>query len=144
MKAKSVFEQYLAKIGKLEPIQLGDDKEIQVTKEDNDFLKTHLLGQIKSNNTIIWLAIGMLVVIFLLDIYLILYSLKEPEVIKVVFNGTFTVSSLFLIINWLRKLWAEKSLMDISLCVAQDMPPEQAAKYIASIYWRIVNKGFEK
>lgn len=144
MKAKSVFEEYLKKIGQLEPVQLGDEKEFQATKEDNEFLKAHLVHQIKSNNNIIWLAILMLVLIFILDIYLILYSLKEPEVIKVAFNGAFTISSLFLIINWLRKLWAEKSLMDVSLIIAQDMPPNQAAKYIGSVYWRIVNKGFEK
>lgn len=143
-RAKYVFEEYLKKIEQLEPVQLGDEKEKQVTKDDNDFLKKHLVNQIKFNNKIIMLAIIMLFIIFILNIFLILYSLKEPEVIKVAFNGAFTVSSLFLIINWLRKLWAEKSLMDVSLGIAQDMQPEQAAKYIGSLYWRIVNKGFEK
>lgn len=143
-RAKHLLEQYLRKIDRLEPVTLGGESEKKVTKDDNDFLKSLLVNQITFNNKIIIIALVMLILIFMLNVYLTIYAIREPEAIKVAFNGAFTFSSLFLIINWLRKLWAEKSLMDVSLMIAQDMPPEQAARYIGTVYWRIVNKKVER
>lgn len=139
-----LLENYLRRIQRLEPVTLGGDGETKVTREDNDYLKDLLIRQIAFNQKIIVIALVMLVLIFLLDLYLALHAIREPEAIRVAFNGAFTLSSLFLVINWLRRLWVEKSLMDVSLMIARDMPPEQAARYIGTVYWRIVNKKVER
>jgi hypothetical protein len=142
--AKQAFEEYLKKIGQLDHIQLGEETVKPVTNDDNDFLKNILIKQIKSNHRIINLAVVLLCIIFIFDICIILYSLMQPEIVKLAVSGGFTISSLFLVINWLHRLWVEKNLMDVSLWISLDMQPEQAAKYIGAVYWRIANKGSEK
>lgn len=135
---KKIFEDYLNRIGELKPVQLGDDDKRIVTEKDSAFLETQINGQRNFNNTIIIVAMVVLCVIFLVGVALVIKYIDHIEKINIVFGGTFL--SLLSIVYWLRKLWLEKSVLDISMGIIQNMPPEKAADYISTLYWRMINK----
>lgn len=137
----TMFESYLNKLGDLKPVQLGKHGKIPPISEDvleksGASFKELLLSQIKFNNGIILTAVIGLVIIFIIDIYFIFYYRDDLKALAFLFGGTFL--SLIGVIRWLRKLWMDKTVMDVTLGVIQDLPPEVAMQHIQVTYWRII------
>lgn len=134
---KSIFQKYLKDTQLLQLEQLGSEqKAVKVTEKEGNLLKDNLTAQMKFNNNIVVISIVLLCIIFLTGIFFVFYYRNSPSTIGVVFGGTFL--SLLAIVTRLRKIWLEKSLMDVSLSVINDLPPEDAAKFIQTIYYNML------
>lgn len=136
-KTESLFEDYLNEFDLLELKTLGGTR--QATTETkvpdrraNELFASRLLQQAKLNNTIIILAVMMLFILFATGVYLILLYQNDVKTIGVIFGGTFL--SLLGIVGWLRKLWIDKNLLDMSVGIIDQLSPSEAAKYIETMY----------
>jgi uncharacterized protein YqhQ len=137
-----MYEVYLKGIGKLEEAIVlgspGDQKGLKSSDEidrQSRILTESLDKRFKFNNNIIILAILLLCILFAIGVFLVFFYRNSPSVMGGVFGGTFL--ALLSIIKWLHKLWKEKSLMDISLCILEGLPPEKAAESISTLYWKL-------
>lgn len=137
-KVELLFEEYLSQFGGTKAVQLGEGADNKVTQKHSDFLESRLDSQIKFNNIIIIIAILLLCLLFLMGALLILNNRNNPTTINYIFGGTFL--SLLSIVAWLRKLWFEKSILDMASGVVRNLPPEKAAEFVSSIYWRMAKK----
>ena len=132
---KNIFKKYLdeSKIS-----DLGSMGGQQQAPSNTNTLKERLIKQSKFNNSILIISIVLLCILFFLGVYFAIYYRDEPTTMSVVLGGS--IFSLLGIIVWLRKLWAEKNLMDVSLAIIEDLPPQEAAKYILIIYDKMFRK----
>jgi hypothetical protein len=139
-KISTIFHSYLSDNSLLNLEKLGsEDNKINVSKNASDTLKNNILRESKFNNNIVVVAIVLLCIIFGLGIFFAIYYRDNPTTIGVIFGGTFL--SLLAIVSRLRKIWLEKSLMDVSLCVIEDMSPQDAAKFIQTIYYNMLENN---
>lgn len=136
-KIQAVFEEYLKEYDILELKTLGgssrgtEDAKVP-DQRASELLSARLLQQAKVNNTIIMLAVGMLFVLFAIGIYLIIHYQDDVKTIGLIFGGTFL--SLLGIVGWLRKLWIDKNLLDMSAGIIGQLSPAEAAKYVETMY----------
>jgi hypothetical protein len=110
-------------------------KDPEILKDKTSILTGELKKRFKFNDKIIILAIILLSVLFLVGVSLVFYYRGSPSVMGSVLGGTFF--SLLSIVRWLYKLWREKSIMDISLTIIDALPPEKAAEFINTIFWKL-------
>ena len=136
---QSIYKKYLKRIGRIQEISLGAYEPQTITREDNQFFTKLLEKQLNFNRNVIIVYISMLCVLFGIGVLLIFYHLNSPEKIGLIFGGTFL--SLLTIIEKLRRLWRDKSIMDITLNIAQGLPPEQTAQVIEALYFNSVRKS---
>jgi hypothetical protein len=134
---QSVFEGYLQKIGRLAPEDLGNEPQ-SVTENDKKNIVEQLSKEFAFNQKIIVVYIVMLFLLFGVGIFIVLYYLNSPKAIGAVWGGTFL--SLLGIVERLRRLWREKSIMDVTLSVIQDLPPEETVKMIELFYWSFIRQ----
>ena len=136
-KIKNIYHSYLNDSKLLNLEKLGsEDNKIEVSKNNNDALKNNILKQIKFNNNIVVISILLLCIIFGLGIFFAIYYRDSPTTIGVIFGGTFL--SLLVIVSRLRKIWLEKSLMDVSLSIIEGLSPQDASKFIQTIYFSML------
>lgn len=136
-KLKSIYQSFLEDNSLLELEKLGsDEKKVAPSKNASLNLKSNILKQSKFNNNIVIVSIVLLCIIFGLGIFFAIYYRDNPTTIGVIFGGTFL--SLLAIVSRLRRIWLEKSLMDVSLSVLEDLPPQDAAKFIQTIYYNML------
>ncbi|MBK8703375.1 MAG: hypothetical protein IPN33_06955 [Saprospiraceae bacterium] len=139
-KISTIFHSYLSDNSLLDLEKLGsEDKKVEVSRNTSDTLKNNILRESKFNNNIVVVAIVLLCIIFGLGIFFAIYYRDSPTTIGVIFGGTFL--SLLAIVSRLRKIWLEKSLMDVSLSVIEDMSPQDAAKFIQTIYYNMLESN---
>lgn len=142
-KITAIVEHFLKETRQLDFIQLGgEETEIEVTTKQINTFKETLSKSKRFNKNIILFAIILLGITFLIGIFFVFYHRDNPRTIGLLFGGTFL--SLLVIITQLRKLWLNKSLMDLSLSVIQDLPPKEAAKFVETIYWNTLNTKAKK
>jgi hypothetical protein len=142
MNIEEAYEAYLSRIGRLADEKLGDDEAVLAkempTEQDSKFLQGMIKKQVAFNNGMMVLALVGLCIIFIIDIYFIFYYRDEPKTLAFLFSGTFV--SLAGVITWLRKLWVQKSVFDVSMNVLQELDPVEAAKFIEVTYWKLLHK----
>jgi uncharacterized protein with PQ loop repeat len=144
MQLKEIYKHYLQRIGRLdEEVCLGPRMDKKVV-EDKDtviqqsrLLSETLNNRFRFNNKIIIIAVVLLCILFAVGVILVFYYRDSPSVMGGVFGGTFL--SLLSIISRLHKLWKEKNLMDITIGMLEGLPPEKAAEFISTIYWKQVS-----
>lgn len=140
MKIEKSFEQYLSAIGRLKEESLGGEEEASpITVTNSKMMEKLLISQSKFNNNMLMVAIIGLCVIFIIDIFFIFYYKDNATALSVILGVTGL--SLVGVIKWLRKLWLEKSVLDVSLAVVENLPPTEAAKFIETTYWSIIKKN---
>lgn len=140
---KQEFEAYLEKIGRLEPVTLGDDDKHQVVKEDSQFLIQLLNQHMKSNNFLLVLSTLILCISFGLAIFFLLSYRQNPEVIKLVSGGAIIMAPGIVCIRWLYKFWIQRTFIAISLTILNKMPPEQAADAMTHLYWNFIRHPYK-
>ena len=128
--------EYLRHIGQFEPQPLGR-KPRSISSEDSQFLRETLDRHVKSSDWIIVVAVVLLVFLFVLEVFLILYNLNSIPATAVISATTF--ASLLGIIGYLRRLWLDKSVMNVLIHATSVIAPEDLAKLVASLYY----KGFD-
>jgi hypothetical protein len=132
--------EYLRHIGQFEPRPLGK-KPRSITSEDSQFLRETLGRQVKSNAWIIVVAVVLLVFLFALEVFLILYNLNSIPATAVISATTF--ASLLGIIGYLRRLWLDKSIMNVLIHATYVIAPEDLAKLVASLYYKGLDTQLE-
>ena len=80
--------KYLRHIGQFEPPPLGKEPP-PITSQDSEFLREIFDHQIKFNNCIIIAAVGLLICLFSLGVFLILYNLASIRAESVISGATF-------------------------------------------------------
>jgi hypothetical protein len=128
--------EYLRHIGQFEPQPLGKEPR-SITSEDSQFLRETLDRHVKSNDWIIIVAVVLLIFLFVLEVFLLLYNLNSIPATAVISATTF--ASLLGIIGYLRRLWLDKSVMNVLIHATYVIAPEDLAKLVASLYY----KGFD-
>jgi len=137
-KLKRKFETYMERIGRLEPVTLGESDERPVKKEDNQHLIQLLDQHVKSNNSLVVMAIVVLCLSFLAAIFLLLSYRQNPEAIKLVAGGAMILA--LGVVRWLHRFWIQRTFIAISLTILNKMPPEQAADTITQLYWSFIRR----
>lgn len=132
MNRKRALADYLRRIEQYEPQKLGRTAR-PVTEEDSRFLRESLTRQLRFNNAIIIVAVVLLCCLFFLGIVLIVSHLNSLSAVAVISGATF--ASLLGIIGFLRRLWLEKSAMDVLIHASISLPPLETAKLITSFYF---------
>lgn len=135
---KREFETYLEKIGRLEPVTLGEGAKRPVKKEDNQHLIQLLDQHVKSNNYLVVIAIIILCLSFLAAIFLLLSYRQNPEAIKLVAGGVMILA--LGVVRWLHRFWIQRTFIAISLAILNKMPPEQAADAMTQLYWTFIRR----
>lgn len=133
---KQTLVDYLRRIGQYEPQSLGKESR-RLTAEDNVFLRESLNRQLRFNNLMILVALVLLCALFILGVFLILYNLRSVNVVEVISGATF--AAMLAMIRFLRRLWLDKSAVDLLIHASYAMSPEEAAKLVTSFYFRTQN-----
>ena len=133
---KQTLVDYLRRIGQYEPQTLGK-KPRPVTEEDNRFLRDSLNRQLRFNNIMILVAVLLLCGLFTLGAFLILYHRNSVNAVEVISGTTF--AALLLIVRFLRRLWLDKSAVDLLIHASYAMSPEESAKLVTSFYFRTLH-----
>jgi hypothetical protein len=132
MKLDQTLSDYLRRIEQYEPQKLGGVRR-PVTEEDSRFLRESLGRQLRFGNSMIIVAVVLLCSLFFLGVFLILYHRDSLNAVGVISGGTF--ASLLAIIGLLRRLWLEKSAMDLLIHASKGLPPAETAKLVTSFYF---------
>lgn len=126
---------YLKTIDQLEPQSLGG-RQRSLTDQDSQFLRESLTRQLRFNNSLIVVAVVLLCVLFLLAVLLILAQRNSLNAVAVISGATF--SAMLAIIAFLRRLWLDKSAMDMLLYACYGLSPQEVAKLVTSFYFKAV------
>jgi hypothetical protein len=125
--------QYLRRIEQHEPQSLGKAPR-RVTDEDNQFLRESLNRQLRFNNYVIVVAVILLCCLFLLGVFLIIHDRNSVNAVTVISGTTF--AALLGIIGFLRRLWLDKSIIDLLIHATYGMSPAESAKLVTSLYFK--------
>jgi hypothetical protein len=128
--------EYLRHIGQFDPQPLGKEPR-SITLQDSQFLRETLDRRTKSNTWIIIVAVGLLICLFGLEVFLILYNRDSITVTATTF------ASLLVIVGYLRRLWLDKSKMDVLIHASCVIGPEELAKLVASLYYKGLDTQWE-
>src|ERR1700730_15345683 len=107
---KEAVRDYLRQIDQFEPQSLGKRRR-PITPQDSQFLRERIGHQARINDRISVIAVTLLVCLFGLGVSLIIYDLG-PVRAEAAISGT-TFASLLVVVRFLRRLWLDKSRMDL-------------------------------
>jgi preprotein translocase subunit SecG len=130
---KSVVEEYLKDIGRLEDIKLGPSKQRMVTISDNRKLENAISQAAKLNLYMVAVAFVMMCVLFVVAVFL-LYQHRSNIGVSLG-GGSVAFAASFGAVFWLHRLTVENTLIQVSLSILIEMPPEQAADILSLLYW---------
>ena len=133
LRLEQTLADYLRRIGQYEPQSLGKASR-PVTAEDAQFLRDSLSRQQKFNNSILIVAVILLCCLFLLGMFLIIRHRDSVSAVAVISGTTF--AALLAIVRFLRRLWLDKSTMDVLLHASYGMSPAESAKLVTSFYFK--------
>lgn len=138
-KLTNIFEKYLERIDRLKTIPLGEHHSRKITQDDNSFLNHLLDVQTRFNKNLLIIYVLLLCIIFIIGVILVFYFISSPAKIGVVFGGTFL--SLLAVVDRLGRIWKEKNIIDMTLILVNNMPPDQTAAVIQTLYYSTQKKG---
>ncbi len=137
-KLKLVYKNYLNETGLLKLEKLGTGAPPKITFSQNKNLKNRLTSRLEANNSHILLTLIAFCCLFFMSMGIALYHKNNAVVLVIIFLSLLIFSLAFL--YYLRQRWLEKNMLDISLSIIDDLPPEEATKFIQVIYWKLLNK----
>jgi hypothetical protein len=129
---KEAVRDYLRQIDQFEPQSLGKRRR-PITPQDSQFLRERIGHQARINDRIIVIAVTLLVCLFGLGVSLIIYDLGSVRA-EAAISGT-TFASLLVVVRFLRRLWLDKSRMDLLYLATSVLGPEELAKLATSFYY---------
>jgi hypothetical protein len=130
---EQTLASYLRRIEQYEPQSLGKTPR-SVTNEDSQFLRDSLNRQLRFNNSLIVVAAILLCGLFLLGAFLIVYNRRSLDAVGVISGTTF--AALLGIVAFLRRLWLDKSAMDLLIYASYGLSPAEAAKLVTTFYFK--------
>jgi hypothetical protein len=135
---KELLKLYLDRIGRSQE-HLGSER--PVTKEDNEFLIELLSHRVGRSDYLIIVCLIIIAISFGVGVAVVLYVRHDAAKLTTAF-GTLLIFTLA-IVRILRRLWIDKSVMNMLMVALHEVPPEEAAKFVNVMYWRIV-KGLTR
>ena len=137
-KTRALFEEYLRRINCLAPVGLGSNAKASISQEDNDRFVRRLEGELRFDRHLVLLYVSMLCLVFILAIVLFFYYLDSVEKVATAFGGSFL--GIVLIVEKLRRLWWQRSVLNITLLLVKDLPPQESVRVVQTLYWRMLHK----
>jgi hypothetical protein len=144
-RARTIFHAYLKQVGQLQPVKLGEKAALgHPTEEDNRALEERIVSASRSTRSMIGVMTGMLIVVFALGIFLILSAAGSIGAVASLSAGTLWI--LLVIVERLRRLWIERSVLDLAWASVREWPPENVLALVEILYWHSLSprKGFRK
>jgi len=141
---QSTFQQYLKHIGRLEPVQLGhqERKFRPVTEEDNQLFIRLLqdeLGAIQGYMKYhIAALLFMLILIASTGVWLGYKTFNAPTLAALLL--LVSIALLLFVLERLRRIFEEKSVISATLSIIQDLPPNQNIQVVEVLYWSFLRK----
>ena len=134
---REALRAYVEKIGQISP-PLGAAKGLPHVpdEEDSRYLQSLLAEAAKRNDTLIWLAAGLLTVLFLFCLGLILIGVDRGSGPMSLVGGGGSVFSLLIFVGWLRQLWFDKSTMTLLTFSATHLSPIDSARLVTTFYFK--------
>lgn len=138
-----IFEDYLARAGRLEDVELGEDEtaarsRITIRQEDSDAFAARLASRQRFSNAMVAVCLVMLCAVFAIGAAGAVLVLRSPGISAAVLAAT--LAALLGVVAWLRRIWIEKSVLDLAAGVVRDLPPEEAVRLIEVIYWNALRR----
>jgi|GEM_PF-3279137 len=87
------------------------------------------------NAIFLWVSLVLLAILFGVGASLIYWYREQPDTLTLILGGN--VFSLLVVIDWLRRLWRDKSVLDTLLLTASGLAPEDAIKAISTFYFEM-------
>ena len=136
----SVIEKYLSDLGRLESPKLGsDDKESKpVTEKDNIELRKSMIKERRFTRNLAVIYIVFVCFYFFIGIFLVLRNLNSPNTVSIIYSVKL-FATLF-ILRKLHKIWHTKTVIDTTITLAAELPPEELVKVIETLYWSTMRK----
>ena len=137
MRAKEAFRLYLAHVGRLHVIGLGDAEEHAgargVTDKDNELLEKQINSAADATNWMVGIVVSMLAVVFVVGVFLVIRAVGSAGAVATLSAGL--LLTLLAIVERLRRLWVEKAMLDIAWAGVREWPPEKVLSLVELIYW---------
>jgi hypothetical protein len=108
------------------------------SKQDHDLFIKIIREQIKFNKNLLITFLSMLFILFGISVFLVFNNLNSPQTIGYIFGGSFL--GILAILDKLRRLWREKSVMDMTLILIKKLSPQKSLKIIDTLYWSLIRK----
>ena len=136
-KTTKIFSGFLKESGVLKQVTLGGTRDaVVVSKSTSSNFDQSLQEQLKMNRYMLIMAMILLGMIFLMGVFFVFYYRDQPQTLGMIFGGSFF--TLLVVVMWLRKLWVENNLIEMSRAVLQNLPPTEAVKFIETLYWNML------
>jgi hypothetical protein len=133
---RSTIEHLLASTGRLSPIKLGEQRaeEEQGLAEQVERGTRVLVGNLRSNRSTIshWILVIYVVLSLLAVGWLVFLSSTRDDDVLV---RAGVIASLVGVIEGLRRMWIQKTLIDALLAIVEGLPPPEGIKAVESFYW---------
>ena len=134
MNVNKTLTQFLVKNNGFRPSEAGNTAQLNLTEESKkELLKTFLRDK-KVNNYILLVIVLMFIIVFFVGCYFIFYYRTNPEILKIIFGGTFF--SITTIIYGLQRLWRQKNYMDYLILLIQNLPADRVGEIIQTIIFQ--------
>jgi hypothetical protein len=139
------FKEYLTLTGHLKKkAHLGPGEEIiiEVKAEHNKLLEGLLHKQIKSNKKAVVFTIIFLLIITAGIILFLVFFIDDRNALLPIIGSIGALIALILTqLQRLRKYWRENAIMEATGKIIDDLPKEEAAKVILSLYLNSLSDG---
>jgi len=141
-KLERTFEDYLSRIDRLDELGMGEqgDGGRTASNDDSNYLARALDHNLRINKYVVLGILACLGILFVIAASILISYRNDVRALYIVL--ALLLLSNFGIIRWLRQLWWELNIMDISLSVVRELPPEQPATSIGHLYWDFLRSSF--
>lgn len=130
---KDLYAEYLKNAGRAPGARKLGVPETALPKSASDTLALQLAKRRDQNMRMMWIAVGMLVILFGLGVYFAILYRNDVKIMASVFGGTFL--TLMVIVRYLHKLWKDISSMDVLIILLPNMTPAEVLKAIETLYY---------
>ena len=127
----------------LAPRQLGEKPVDSAFTEDAKHRLQERIGrEDKLNSALIIILASMLVVLFGVGVFLVVLHRNSPTLMASIFGGT--CLSLLAIVDQLRRIWIQRTILDMSKGVLSGLPAEKAALFLRTQYYHLLGTNSNK
>jgi hypothetical protein len=134
---KSVLEDFLRQMGRLDPVRLGKaHQKREIAQKDIELLQFSLSQRFRGNNKILIFYVVLIVLLFVISSVILFWDLKPSLYSFIVVS--IQLLSLTALVEKLRRIWKEKNNIDIILHMIKELPPDESLKWVQLMYWNIL------
>jgi hypothetical protein len=129
----SLYEDYLRRVGGLEPVTLGGNRRTMASAAETEALIGRLAAASRSNRALGATVTVLHVLVFVVGMALTWHYHQSPKILAATVTGTM-VAFIGVTVR-LQSFWREKATMDVLVSVLPTLTADEAVKAIQSLYF---------